>query len=68
MKFLREFCAWLRRMFFPNDFDTGYEWAKRELYWGRTSDDLLMQCDSVYKTNFDRGVEKAARDHLGDSK
>ena len=69
MKLLREFCVWFRRMFFPSDFDAGYEWAEREIRWGDTPEAILMQCDSgAYKTAFDRGAEKAARDNLGKTK
>ncbi len=66
MKLWKKFWSWHKRMFFSTNFDLGYDWAQRELRWGRTPEDILVQCDadSGLKTAFDRGAEKAARDHL----
>lgn len=70
MKWLTDFFSWFRRMFFPSDFDAGYDWAERELRWGRTPEDILVQCDcdSGRKTAFDRGAEQATRDYLAGNK
>lgn len=64
MKLLTSFCAWFKRMFFPTNFDVGYEWAERELKYGRAPEALLVCSDSVNKTAFDRGIEEAVRKYL----
>ncbi len=55
---------WLMKRLDTSKFERGYKWGETELWWGVSPEEILVRCDSPFKTDFDKGVEKAARDYL----